>query len=231
MRLFNAKLTTLKVNFFNAIDSRVPEFMVNDLILPVPVLLINRRAALPEPLLRNILKDMGYPQELIMSGQTLDAAEKLMIQHLPNLIFYSAFERADLNFIKTIKHCCPSSHLVTFHQAAQTELIAAALQAGADAYLLDGASAEAALQQMKSILRGGAALHPQFARRLLQEAFNSTGSTAVKPFSPAEQQILQLISQSSTAEQAAARLKLSVYQVNGLIRNIFRKLAARSPSA
>jgi len=205
--------------------------MVNDLILPVPVLLINRRAALPEPLLRNILKDMGYPQELIMSGQTLDAAEKLMIQHLPNLIFYSAFERADLNFIKTIKHCCPSSHLVTFHQAAQTELIAAALQAGADAYLLDGASAEAALQQMKSILRGGAALHPQFARCLLQEAFNSAGSAAVKPLSPAEQQILQLISQSSTAEQAAAQLKLSAYQVDGLIRNIFRKLAALGPSA
>ena len=205
--------------------------MVNDLILPVPVLLINRRTALPEPLLRNILKDMGYPQELIMSGQTLDAAEKLMIQHLPNLIFYSAFERADLNFIKTIKHCCPSSHLVTFHQAAQTELIAAALQAGADAYLLDGASAEAALQQMKSILRGGAALHPQFAHCLLQEAFNSAGSAAVKPLSPAEQQILQLISQSSTAEQAAAQLKLSAYQVDGLIRNIFRKLAALGPSA
>ena len=202
--------------------------MLNDLILPVPVLMINRRAALPEPLLRHILKNLGYPQELIMSGQPLDGAEKMMIQHLPNLIFYSAFERADLDFIKTIKHCCPSSHLVTFHQAVQAELISAALQAGADAYLLDGASAEAAQQQMKSILRGGAALHPQFARCLLQEAFNSA---AVKPLSPAEQQILQLISQSSTAEQAAAQLKLSAYQVDGLIRNIFRKLAALGSSA
>lgn len=205
--------------------------MLNDLILPVPVLMINRRAALPEPLLRHILKNLGYPQELIMSGQTLDCAEKMMIQHLPNLIFYSAFERADLDFIKTIKHCCPSSHLVTFHQAAQAELISAALQAGADAYLLDGASAEAAQQQMKSILRGGAALHPQLARRLQQEAFNSAGSPAAGQLSPAEQQILQLIGQSSTAEQAAAQLKLSAYQVDGLIRNIFRKLAALGPSA
>lgn len=205
--------------------------MLNDLILPVPVLMINRRAALPEPLLRHILKNLGYPQELIMSGQTLDGAEQMMIQHLPNLIFYSAFERADLDFIKTIKHCCPSSHLVTFHQAAQAEWISAALQAGADAYLLDGASAEAAQQQMKSILRGGAALHPQLARRLQQEAFNSAGSPAAGQLSPAEQQILQLISQSSTAEQAAAQLKLSAYQVDGLIRNIFRKLAALGPSA
>ena len=205
--------------------------MLNDLILPVPVLMINRRAALPEPLLRHILKNLGYPQELIMSGQTLDGAEKMMIQHLPNLIFYSAFERADLDFIKTIKHCCPSSHLVTFHQAAQAELISAALQAGADAYLLDGASAEAAQQQMKSILRGGAALHPQLARRLQQEAFYSAGSPAAGQLSPAEQQILQLIGQSSTAEQAAAQLKLSAYQVDGLIRNIFRKLAALGPSA
>lgn len=205
--------------------------MLNDLILPVPVLMINRRAALPEPLLRHILKNLGYPQELIMSGQTLDGAEQMMIQHLPNLIFYSAFERADLDFIKTIKHCCPSSHLVTFHQAAQAEWISAALQAGADAYLLDGASAEAAQQQMKSILRGGAALHPQLARRLQQEAFNSAGSPAAGQLSPAEQQILQLISQSNTAEQAAAQLKLSAYQVDGLIRNIFRKLAALGPSA
>ena len=206
--------------------------MLNDLILPVPVLMINCRAALPEPLLRHILKNLGYPQELIMSGQTLDVAEKMMIQHLPNLIFYSAFERADLNFIKTIKHCCPSSHLVTFHQAAQAELISAALQAGADAYLLDGASAEAAQQQIKSILRGGAALHPQLARRLQQEAFNSAGSFATAgQLSPAEQQILQLIGQSSTAEQAAAQLKLSAYQVDGLIRNIFRKLAALGSSA
>lgn len=205
--------------------------MLNDLILPVPVLMINRRAALPEPLLRHILKNLGYPQELIMSGQTLDGAEKMMIQHLPNLIFYSAFERADLDFIKTIKHCCPSSHLVTFHQAAQAELISAALQAGADAYLLDGSSAEAAQQQMKSILRGGAALHPQLARRLQQEAFYSAGSPAAGQLSPAEQQILQLIGQSSTAEQAAAQLKLSAYQVDGLIRNIFRKLAALGSSA
>ena len=205
--------------------------MLNDLILPVPVLMINRRAALPEPLLRHILKNLGYPQELIMSGQTLDGAEKIMIQHLPNLIFYSAFERADLDFIKTIKHCCPSSHLVTFHQAAQAEWISAALQAGADAYLLDGASAEAAQQQMKSILRGGAALHPQLARRLQQEAFNSAGSPAAGQLSPAEQQILQLIGQSGTAEQAAAQLKLSAYQVDGLIRNIFRKLAALGSSA
>lgn len=206
--------------------------MLNDLILPVPVLMINLRAALPEPLLRHILKNLGYPQELIMSGQTLDGAEKMMIQHLPNLIFYSAFEHADLDFIKTIKHCCPSSHLVTFHQAAQAELISAALQAGADAYLLDGASAEAAQQQMKSILRGGAALHPQLARRLQQEAFNSAGSfAAAGQLSPAEQQILQLISQSSTAEQAATQLKLSAYQVDGLIRNIFRKLAALGSSA
>ena len=205
--------------------------MLNDLILPVPVLMINRRAALPEPLLRNILTDLGYPLELIMSGQALDGAEKMMIQHLPNLIFYSAFERADLDFIKTIKHCCPSSHLVTFHQAAQAELISAALQAGADAYLLDGASAETVRQQMKSILRGGAALHPQLARRLLQEAFNSAGRPAAGQLSPAEQQILQLIGQSSTAEQAAEQLKLSAYQVDGLIRNIFRKLAALGSSA
>ena len=209
--------------------------MLNDLILPVPVLMINRRAALPEPLLRHILKNLGYPQELIMSGQTLDGAEKIMIQHLPNLIFYSAFERADLDFIKTIKHCCPSSHLVTFHQAVQAELISAALQAGADAYLLDGASAEAAQQQMKSILRGGAPIDPFIAREILRQIAASEHEDAViapqsseaEPslLTAREKEILNLVAQGLSNREIAEQLFVSRYTVESHIKHIYRKLS------
>ncbi len=209
--------------------------MMNDLMLPVPVLMINHRAKVPEVQLQKVLVKLGYPQELIFYCIALDDARHLISEHLPNLIFYAVEDKTDLEFIPAIKALYPSTHLVTFHAAEHTALIYQALCLGADAYLLQNEQPESVYIQLRSILRGGAALHPAFAQYLLQEKFNTRrenintdNSYEIKQqpmLSAPEYQILQHSSESENMMQIAQELQLSAYQVDSFIKSIFKKLA------
>ncbi|MBP8099053.1 MAG: response regulator transcription factor [Acinetobacter sp.] len=202
--------------------------MVNDLILPVPVLIINHLGITPELRLKNILNSLGYPQELLMQSPSIENAKNMITEHLPNLIFYNVQSSSDLNFIHLIKQTHPSSYLVTLHQAEHTQLIFDAIQMGSNAYLLNETPLESSLKQLKTILRGGAVMHPLFADFLLLHKFNGESPTASDHhLYPPKYQILQLISQEYTVEQIAQQLKLSTYQVDSLIKAIFRKLFSR----
>lgn len=199
--------------------------MINDLILPVPVLIIDHLGMTPELLLKGTLSQLGYPQDLVMFSPSIENAKSIITEHLPNLIFYSVNSSIDLDFIRIIKQIQPSSYLVTLHNAKQPQLIFNAIQMGSNAYLLNGTSLETSLQQLKTILRGGAIIHSLFADFLLQHKFNGESHlTSDDQLYPPKYQILQLTSQKNTVDQIAQQLNLSTYQVDSFIKAIFRKL-------
>ena len=203
--------------------------MHNDLILPVPVLMIHRGRITPAEqqhniVLQIILKDLGYPEELVLSANSSEQAQSIISEHLPNLIFHPIQAPEDLAFIQKIKTLYPSSYLITVHaNATKTDEILEAIQFGADAYLLKDAPAEQQFQHIKCILSGGALLHPQVALHL-QTQFKDDPASQQPEFSHAESEIIQHISQSHTATETAKVIQVSEYQVFTLIKSIFRKL-------
>lgn len=204
--------------------------MHNELILPVPVLMIHPGRITPafqqhKIVLQTILKDLGYPEELLLEAENKQQAKTAISEHLPNLIFFTVQTPDDLLFIQEMKGIYPASYLVTMHeQASLPEELLTAIQLGADAYLLSNTPAEQQFQHVKWILRGGAILHPQLAQQLRKPLHNNPQSPSQPLLSNAEIQIIQHISQTQSAAETASALKLSEYQVYSFIKNIFRKL-------
>ncbi len=208
--------------------------MHNELILPVPVLIIHQGRITPalQPhsiVLHIILKDLGYPEELVLSANSEEQANQVTAEHLPNLVFLNIQDRSNLRAIQNIKQLYPFSYLITIHEGIfKSAEILEAIQLGADAYLLSDAPAEQQFQHLKCILSGGAILHPQLAQ-LLQKQFSSASNLpAHHLFSPAETQILRHISHSESPEETASSLKASEYQIYSFIKNIFRKIALQN---
>lgn len=198
--------------------------MASDFLLPVPVLIIDHQAVTSKSLMYDILKNLGYPQELISFVDNLIDAKQSIFNLLPNLIFLVATQQSDIAFIHQIKKIYPSSNLIVLVQEQSTDLTFHALQLGATAYLVIDQSTENIYQQLKIILRGGAALHQSFAKFLLNEPLHQQSKCAEQlNLNPAEYQILDMVSHSATQEQMVDELKLSTYQINGFIKNIYRK--------
>lgn len=199
--------------------------MPSEFLLPVPVLIIDHQMVTSKTLLCNILKDLGYPEEIVTYTSNLKDAEFNIFNQLPNLIFFAVTQQSDIAFIQKIKKIYPSSNLIILVKTQSTDLTLHALQLGATAYLLMDQPAEDTYKQLKVILRGGASLHQSFASYLLNETFSNQSEQEHKlSLKPAEYQILNMVSHSATQEQMVDELKLSTYQIDGFIKNIYRKL-------
>ena len=197
--------------------------MPSHLSLPVPALIINQHRSLLDILINNILVDLGYPQDLIVTNSDVLEAKQYIEQHLPNLIFCSITSNADLHFISSIHKLHPSACIISIHPPEHRQEVIAALQAGANAYLLQNTAANELFEQIRVILRGGAILHSHLAQSLLQTRFQNAAQESQTVLSPAEYQILQHTAQAAGIQQTASALKLSDYQVDVLIKNILRK--------
>ena len=150
--------------------------MPSEFLLPVPVLIIDHQMVTSKTLLCHILKDLGYPEEIVTYTSNLKDAEFNIFNQLPNLIFFAVTQQSDIAFIqkiKKIKKIYPSSSLIILVKTQSTDLTLHALQLGATAYLLMDQPAEDTYKQLKVILRGGASLHQSFASYLLNETFSN----------------------------------------------------------
>ncbi|WP_180063447.1 response regulator transcription factor [Acinetobacter sp. YH16042] len=203
--------------------------MMSEFLLPVPVLIIDHQSMTSKTVLFNILGDLGYPEDLITFSENLADAEQQIFNQLPNLIFLVVTQQSDISFIHKIKKIYPSSNLIILVNEQSADLTLHAIQLGATAYMLIQQPIEDTYNQLKTILRGGAALHPSFAKFLLSETF-SPQNAAPKQLSlnPVEYQILDMVSHSATQEQMVNELKLSTYQIDGFVKNIYRKICSYS---
>jgi DNA-binding NarL/FixJ family response regulator len=118
--------------------------------------------------------------------------------------------------------------MLTVHQS--NDRIFEALCAGASGYLLKSATRDELLRGLENVLAGGAAMDAQIARRVLDMFARLTTPQADYGLSRRELQILHLLVEGHTKQQAAERLSLSPHTIDGHVRNIYAKLHVNSRS-
>ncbi len=104
------------------------------------------------------------------------------------------------------------------------EYISPALAAGAQGYLLKDVLPEDLVEAVRAIRRGGAALEPGVAARVL-ERMQQTESDSL---SNREREVLRLLVAGASNKQIAARLALSENTIKTHLSNIFSKLDVQS---
>ena len=102
--------------------------------------------------------------------------------------------------------------------------VMAALQAGANGYVLKTADADEIVQAVRDVHEGKSALDPVIARKLLARLAGQQDRQPVESLTPREMDVLKLAAQGHTNKAIAAHLSISDRTVQGHLANIFGKL-------
>jgi len=102
--------------------------------------------------------------------------------------------------------------------------IMAALQAGANGYVLKTADADEIVQAVRDVCEGKSALDPVIARKLMTQLAGRTGERPVESLTPREAEVIKLAARGHTNKAIAAHLSISDRTVQGHLANIFGKL-------
>ncbi len=108
--------------------------------------------------------------------------------------------------------------------------IVAALQAGANGYVLKNAEAEQITAAVHAVYRGEPALAPNVAQKLIAHMAGSTHETVqtTEPITDREREVLQLVASGLTNRGIGVKLSISDRTVQGHLASIYAKLQVNS---
>ena len=108
--------------------------------------------------------------------------------------------------------------------------IMAALQAGANGYVLKNAEAEEITAAVHAVYRGEPALAPDVAQKLIAHMAGSNNETvqAAEPITDREREVLQLVASGLTNRGIGLKLSISDRTVQGHLASIYAKLQVNS---
>jgi DNA-binding NarL/FixJ family response regulator len=128
-----------------------------------------------------------------------------------------------------LKEILPDTQIVILTAMDDQELVFMALEAGADGYLLKRTKPADLRAALLDVLRGGAPMTSQIARRVIESfrrkarAQDETAKLSVR-----EEQILALLAQGYSNKLIADKLELSIDTVCSHLKHVFDKLHVSS---
>lgn len=206
-----------------------------DAVLPVPVLIVEDEYVI-QCRLKNILKDLGYSDEVLLFANNVREAEYLLQQELFCLALID-LGLPDGNGISIIEkiHELGSQTLILVVSAWSTQdSLLKAIKAGATGYVLKERDDTEVSLAIRSILRGGAPIDPFIAREILKQISSSEPSSSLEQIvldpeqeslTQREKEILSLVAQGLSNREIADELCVSRYTVESHIKHIYRKLS------
>jgi DNA-binding NarL/FixJ family response regulator len=117
-----------------------------------------------------------------------------------------------------------STHCVVATAYDDDAHLLAALNAGADGYLLKDQTGEQLIRDLHGILAGSPPLSPPIARRIMKMARQDVASLLVVPLSTREEEVLTQIAKGRARKEIALMLDVSVHTIASHVRAIYFKL-------
>jgi DNA-binding NarL/FixJ family response regulator len=130
--------------------------------------------------------------------------------------------------IVQIKHDCPNIKIIVLTTFEDNVRINAAMNAGADGYLLKDADGEALLQAIQAVQQGEMPLHPRIARYLFRGGMRQDDTNGFSRLTEREKEVLQLVAKGLSNKAVAQALSLSEGTIKVYLSNILGKLSVSS---
>jgi two-component system, NarL family, response regulator DevR len=135
---------------------------------------------------------------------------------------------------REIRSELPEARVLMLTSFADEDAVFSAIVAGASGYLLKQARAEALLDALRTVGRGGSLLDPAVAQKVLERirasAAPPTPDDKLGALSDQKRKILPLIAAGKTNREIAEALYLSEHTVKAYVSDLLSKLALRRRS-
>lgn len=126
--------------------------------------------------------------------------------------------------IVEVKCYNPNIKIIVLTTFEEDDRISAALEAGADGYLLKDADGEVLLQAIKAVQHGDMPLHPRVARHLFKGIMGQVEADRLERLTEREKEVLTLVAKGWSNRAVAEALDLSQGTVKIHVSNILSKL-------
>ena len=127
-----------------------------------------------------------------------------------------------------IKRYDPSIKIIVLTTFEEDVRISAAMEAGANGYLLKDADGEALLQAIQAVQQGDMPLHPRVARHLFKGIVGPVETDPLERLTEREKEVLILVAKGLSNRAVAEALDLSQGTVKIHVSNILSKLNVSS---
>jgi NarL family two-component system response regulator LiaR len=172
-----------------------------------------------------VVGEAGNGREAVSKAQSL----------LPDVILMDLMmpEMDGIEAIRRIVARQPGARILVLTSFAADDKVFPAIKAGAMGYLLKDSESEDLVRAIHQVYRGESSLHPQIARKLLQELSSPpqppptpepVSGPTVDPLTEREVQVLQLLARGLSNQEIADQLVIVEGTVRAHVSNILSKL-------
>ena len=170
--------------------------------------------------------------EVVAEGASAADAVRIAGERLPDVMLLDvSMPGGGLNAVRQIAAAFPVVKVVMLTVSEEEEDVAAALRAGARAYVLKGVAARELVRILRTVAAGEVYVTPSLAASLLAEMTGATSRRAVHlldELTERERQILERVALGESNKEIGAQLHLTEKTVKHHMTNILQKLQVRN---
>ena len=178
---------------------------------------------------QGLMAILRWEKDFELVGDAADglAAVQMILQHHPDVVLLDLRlpHLSGIEVMKQVRSQGLQTRFLVLTTYDTDEYIAPALAAGAQGYLLKDAEPEELSRAIRSLMRGGAALEPKVAARLLGQFSDEDPH---EELSARELEVLKLLATGGSNKAIGLQLGLSENTVKTHISHIFAKLDVQS---
>jgi DNA-binding NarL/FixJ family response regulator len=167
-------------------------------------------------------------------GASAEEAVRLCLEHRPDVVLLDIhMPGSGIHAADEVSRTLPQTAVVMLTQSAEDEDIFDALRAGASGYLLKDTDSARLVPALRGVLNGEAAMPRRLVLRVMDEfraptrgRFRRKTPSAAK-LSSREWEVMQLLADGLSTEEAAGRLFLSPTTVRVHVSTVLKKLRVK----
>lgn len=170
-------------------------------------------------------------EDIEVVGEASDglAAVEMVRQQQPQVVLMDlVMPRLDgISATRQVKSAFADVKVIALTSFTEDDKIFPAIQAGASSYLLKDVSPDELVEAIRAVHRGEARLHPEIARRLMDQVAQQTAPVRASPvdnLTGRELEVTRLVAQGLSNHEIAQELVISEKTVKTHISNILSKL-------
>jgi DNA-binding NarL/FixJ family response regulator len=133
-----------------------------------------------------------------------------------------------LQGVKLLKQQYPQVKIIMQTAFDDDDKIFTALQNGAEGYILKTASVTQIAQSIDEVMKGGAAMTPSIALKVMRYFNNQQTVNQSYNLSPKETEVLKHLAEGLSYKMVADKMGISYFTVNNHVKKIYEKLQVHS---